>query len=383
MFTPASLCARSSQLLDGRQPQESLTPRRRRSPPSQLYSVPYPPYFSHFLICTQAALSNPFSVPNLPRVAPFQPANPTAPPISTEPAPAGSSDEVLSPTATTATSPESSVSPAEFDAWKEEYSSQVAEWRRQSATMRARAEVERARWEERRAREQQEEGAGDDGQQQQQDTCASSSDWEAISHRTSTDVPAPAPPAPPPPPPPQPVAPSQVSVIRRSFLRPSETTQSHPAPPSSTDAQTTHSRPPAPAPAPAGAATAADPIGSPNWEHVSSSPTSSFPSMSFPEPSRPHSPAPRAAATAAPPPAASATLAVFDDSLPKGTRVWALITSLSVNMFLPFVNGVMLGFGEIFAKTVVVGWLGWGPAVATNVGLGVPSAGSSRRWWWQ
>jgi hypothetical protein len=77
--------------------------------------------------------------------------------------------------------------------------------------------------------------------------------------------------------------------------------------------------------------------------------------------------------------AASATLAVFDDTLPKGTRVWALITSLSVNMFLPFVNGVMLGFGEIFAKTVVVGWLGWGPAVATNVGLGVPSA-SRRRW---
>ena len=108
--------------------------------------------------------------------------------------------------------------------------------------------------------------------------------------------------------------------------------------------------------------------------------------MSFPEPSRPHSPAPRAAASAAAPPpvaAASVTLAVFDDSLPKGTRIWALITSLSVNMLLPFVNGVMLGFGEIFAKTVVVGWLGWGPAVATNVGLGVPSAGSSRRRWWQ
>ena len=75
--------------------------------------------------------------------------------------------------------------------------------------------------------------------------------------------------------------------------------------------------------------------------------------------------------------AASASLAVFDDTLPNRTRVWALITSLSVNMFLPFVNGVMLGFGEIFAKTVVVGWLGWGPAVATNVGLGVPS--TSRR----
>lgn len=303
----------------------------------------------------QAALSDPFSVPNLPRVSPFQPANPAAPP---ETAP---SDEVLSPTAT---SPESSVSPADFDAWKEEYSSQVTEWRRQSATVRARAEVERARWEERRAHEQQqqEEHAGEDVRQRQ-DTHTSdastscTSDWEAVSHRSSTDAPVSTPaPAPPPP-----VA----------------------APQSHRDAQTAPHKPPAPA------AAAADPTGSPNWENVLSSPTSSFPSMSFPEPSRPHSPehthAPRTAAPAPPPmAAASATLAVFDDTLPNGTRVWALITSLSVNMLLPFVNGVMLGFGEIFAKTVVVGWLGWGPAVTTNVGLGVPSASSRRRWrWWQ
>ena len=105
--------------------------------------------------------------------------------------------------------------------------------------------------------------------------------------------------------------------------------------------------------------------------------------MSFPEPSRPHSPehthAPRTTAAPLPLAAASASLAVFDDTLPNRTRVWALITSLSVNMILPFVNGVMLGFGEIFAKTVVVGWFGWGPAVATNVGLGAPST-SRRRW---
>jgi hypothetical protein len=174
------------------------------------------------------------------------------------------------------------------------------------------------------------------------------------------------------------------SLSAGSVNHKNETTQS---PPSSADAQ---AAPRPPAPAPAAARTAADPTGSPTWENVPSSPTSSFPSMSFPEPSRPHSPehthAPRAAAPAPPPvAAASATLAVFDDTLPKGTRFWALITSLSVNMLLPFVNGVMLGFGEIFAKTVVVGWLGWGPAVATNVGLGASSASSSRRrrWWWQ
>lgn len=318
----------------------------------------------------QAALSDPFSVPNLPRVSPFQPANPAAPP---ETAPPGPSDEVLSPTvATTATTPESSVSPEQFEAWKAEYESQVVEWRRQSATVRARAEMERARWEERRAHEQTH--AGEDVRQRQDTHTSgtsigtSTSDWEAVSsHRSSTDAPvstpAPAPPAPP-------VAPPQ----------------SRPAPTSSADAgaQTAH-RPPASAPA----AAATDPTGSPNWENVPSSPTSSFPSMSFPEPSRPHSPehahAPPAVALAPPPvAAASVTLAVFDDSLSKGARFRALITSLSVNMLLPFVNGVMLGFGEIFAKTVVVGWLGWGPAVATNVGLGVPSAGSRRRrWWWQ
>ena len=196
-------------------------PRAKISSKSVIFSTPiHAIQYLTFHFRSQAALSDPFSVPNLPRVAPFQP---TAPPVNTEPAPAGPSDEVLSPTATTATSPESSVSPAEFDAWQAEYSSQVAEWRRQSATVRARAEVERARWEERRAREQEEGRSGDDGQQQPQDTCTSNSEWEAVSHRSSTDAPvsvtvstpapAPAPaPLPPLPPPSQPVAPSQVNV---------------------------------------------------------------------------------------------------------------------------------------------------------------------------
>jgi Outer membrane protein TOM13 len=111
--------------------------------------------------------------------------------------------------------------------------------------------------------------------------------------------------------------------------------------------------------------------------------------MSFPEPSLPHSPehslhAPRATTTPAARPVttASVTLAVFDPTLPARARIWALFSSLSINMFLPFVNGVMLGFGEIFAKTVIVGWLGWGSAVAANVGLGVrPENRSQNRWW--
>jgi len=106
------------------------------------------------------------------------------------------------------------------------------------------------------------------------------------------------------------------------------------------------------------------------WEDVPSV-TSSYPSMSFPEhnetPSPPH---PQPISQQAP---VSVTLAIFDSSLSTRTRVTAFFSSLAVNLFLPFVNGVMLGFGEIFAKNVVMGWLGWqpsGPASSvTNVGI--------------
>jgi hypothetical protein len=42
-------------------------------------------------------------------------------------------------------------------------------------------------------------------------------------------------------------------------------------------------------------------------------------------------------------------------------------------MLLPFMNRVMLGFGEIFTKAVIAGWLGWGSTIATNLGLGISS----------
>jgi hypothetical protein len=65
----------------------------------------------------------------------------------------------------------------------------------------------------------------------------------------------------------------------------------------------------------------------------------------------------------------SFTMAVFDPSLSTRSRLKALASSLAVNLLLPFVNGVMLGFGEIFAKNFVLQWLGWG-STAANVGLG-------------
>jgi hypothetical protein len=106
------------------------------------------------------------------------------------------------------------------------------------------------------------------------------------------------------------------------------------------------------------------------WEDVPSV-TSSFPSMSFPDHvESPPLSLPQPTAQRLP---TSATLAIFDDSLSTRTRLIAFVSSLAVNLLLPFVNGVMLGFGEIVAKDVIMGWLGWkasGPGSSvTNVGL--------------
>lgn len=53
------------------------------------------------------------------------------------------------------------------------------------------------------------------------------------------------------------------------------------------------------------------------------------------------------------------TPVIFDPNVPVKTRILAMFSSLAINMFLPFVNGVMLGFGEIFARNVVGPWFGW------------------------
>lgn len=134
------------------------------------------------------------------------------------------------------------------------------------------------------------------------------------------------------------------------------------------------------------------------WSDVPSDLASSYPSLSFPSPSRPTSPthsrthtkptthhhdhtdpqathdSPRAATVST-----SATLAIFDSSLPIQTRLGALISSLGINLLLPFVNGVMLGFGEIFAKNIVVGWLGWKLPGSAVVNVGVRSSTLGKR----
>ncbi|KAH8109603.1 hypothetical protein DFH11DRAFT_1731022 [Phellopilus nigrolimitatus] len=132
-----------------------------------------------------------------------------------------------------------------------------------------------------------------------------------------------------------------------------------------------------------------------HWEEVDDVPSmeSSYPSLSFPEQSDSTSPEPHtkydsksksrsvrsdvkgkekvvasAAGVVVPP---SATLSVFDSRLSTRSRAVALFSALSINLLLPFVNGVMLGFGEIFARTLATrfGWKVPGGAV-TAVGIG-------------
>lgn len=75
-----------------------------------------------------------------------------------------------------------------------------------------------------------------------------------------------------------------------------------------------------------------------------------------------------AAALALPPIAPpSVTLSIFDSSLSRRARLLALASSLAINLVLPFINGVMLGFGEIAAKSLF-GWTGWGN-VAAQLGI--------------
>lgn len=111
------------------------------------------------------------------------------------------------------------------------------------------------------------------------------------------------------------------------------------------------------------------------WVQISPSLGSSYPSISLSDPSGlSSSPAPRPS----PPPSCSPTQrhkssveerntaippstlpSIMDHTVTRRTRFSLIVSSLAINLFLPFVNGVMLGFGEIFAKNVLVGWFGW------------------------
>ena len=115
-----------------------------------------------------------------------------------------------------------------------------------------------------------------------------------------------------------------------------------------------------------------------NWENISG-PSSSSPDaqssesedlvkVSRPRPSKAQAAA-EALAPVAPP---SLTLSLF--TMPGHLSVGRVLAVLGINLVLPFVNGVMLGFGEIFAREVVragrVWYHGGGSFVASLFGRG-------------
>lgn len=237
------------------------------------------------------------------------------------------------------------------DTWKAEYEAQVQSWRAQSAEAREKAEKERLRWESVRAIEKEEAtkrkvaGIADEPPKSSNITSADTTSSNTVSSETDSGL---------------------VSFLRcqvkichiyittLNFLQiTASSTQVGPVVESSLSRQDTATE---------------------KWEDVPSV-TSSFPSMSFPEHGV-HTP-PHDRRVAPQPAPVSLTSAIFDASLSRRTRLTAFFSSLAVNLLLPFVNGVMLGFGEIFAKNVLMDWLGWHlkpGSVATTVGI----RGSSR-----
>jgi len=76
------------------------------------------------------------------------------------------------------------------------------------------------------------------------------------------------------------------------------------------------------------------------------------------------------------PPRPPASTAIFDSSLSTKTRIIALLGSLTINLFLPFVNGVMMGFGEIFAENVLWKRFGWTKSRNSRIDRGTGSVGN-------
>ncbi|CAE6464802.1 unnamed protein product [Rhizoctonia solani] len=279
------------------------------------------------------------------------------------------------------------------DSWKDEYDARVANWRAESAEARAKAEAERAKWEELRAsghvpEHETWESVGPGGGTEPEVLSSESTSAPGVTigsqaHGSVAD---------------EVNAPPVTSVADARDLVSGEkgggngaevlaqNTLGYPASAASVRTLETSDVDASPVNL-SGAEFSANEGGNNTWEEVHSL-GSSFPSLPEqhntntiplqptyrPRPAAPkkekdhqhhrhshHPPAP------APPP--SLTLSIFDSSLPTRARVIALFSSLAINMFLPFVNGVMLGFGEIFARNVVGPWFGWPKPVATSVGV--------------
>ncbi|KAJ7052613.1 hypothetical protein C8F01DRAFT_1236448 [Mycena amicta] len=223
--------------------------------------------------------------------------------------------------ASESTSESSVTSDSIEDLSQSEYEAHVADWRAQSAEQREKAEKERARWEAIRAAEKQEAAL------QKAALPSSEHGWETVGTT------------------PQAARPSSSPADPRDLVKIATVQKTDSLHDTGDESQ--------------------------KWDEVSEPLTSSFPSMSFPD--RTNTPSPQHHHPP-PPRLESATTAIFDSSLSSHTRLTALFSSLAINLLLPFVNGVMLGFGEIFAKNIVLDYFGWSPlsrpgSVAAAAGL--------------
>jgi hypothetical protein len=77
-------------------------------------------------------------------------------------------------------------------------------------------------------------------------------------------------------------------------------------------------------------------------------------------------------------PSGSLTLAIFASGITWRRRSYLLLASLAINLGLPFLNGVMLGFGEIFARSVIAPFIGLTPGAINVNAPGAPNTGRSK-----
>lgn len=209
------------------------------------------------------------------------------------------------------------------------------EWRATSSEARQKAERERAKWEEIRKHEEEERLSV--GQEPES--------WESLGAHISTSIAAAS----------EILEGSTASLVSTpSGAEGAEPSGSHDSAPQLTAMESSPSQ---------------------KWENILSSPESSFPSISLPDPSTLSSPSPqpnpllppygnaepsKSSAQAKSPHDPPSTIpSITNHAISRRTRTSLILSSLVINLLLPFVNGVMLGFGEIFAKNVLVGWFGW------------------------
>ncbi|KAI6003414.1 hypothetical protein EDC04DRAFT_3074199, partial [Pisolithus marmoratus] len=248
---------------------------------------------------------------------PFEPAD-----VPVKPAVPSSmnSNEIVAPTANVSTAhidPVTSSEPAEEDPWKAEFEAQVEEWRAKSSEAREKAEHERAKWEAIRKQEEEERQAL--GQEPET--------WESLGSHITT------------------------SIAAASEVLAGSTPSLVSTPSGAEGTQTSYP-----------SLSLSDPSGPQSPSHR----RDSFP------PEYPPPPPEKAVETKVANPPPSTLPSILDGTIKRRTRMSLILSSLAINLLLPFINGVMLGFGEIFAKNVLVGWLGWklrSGRTAASVGL--------------